>query len=331
MLRFLAKRLIGLVATILGMTMIIFVLQDIVPSDPGRAAVGPNAPESVVLMKREELGLNEPLPVRYGRYLARLAHADLGESVQTRNPVASDLRRFAPATAELMVFALCLGGALGCLLGVSSTIMRRSGSIRLLFLAAGSVPIFLTALLLSLLFWFELGWLPFGGRASVRPLPDGPTGFLTLDGAIAGRADVVASAIVHMILPALCLALPIAVAVGRSLQASLLMVMRQNYIRTAFAQGLPRWQVVGRHALRNALNAPLSMIALQFGLLFANVLIVEQIFAWPGLGLYTVQAFANTDLPAVLGVALTFGTVYVLVNVVVDLLQAVADPRIALN
>jgi len=193
-----------------------------------------------------------------------------------------------------------------------------------------SAPIFLLALLLLLLFWFRLDWLPGSGRLSIRDFSTGPTGILTLDGILIGRLDVTWDALLHLILPGLALALPIAVAVGRTLRSSLVNVLRQNYIRTAYSKGLTDARVVIRHAFRNASTAPLAMIGLQVGLLFANILIVERIFAWPGLGLYTVQALGSSDLAAVLGVSLVFGGSYVVINAVIDLLQAWADPRVTL-
>jgi peptide/nickel transport system permease protein/dipeptide transport system permease protein len=256
---------------------------------------------------------------------------DLGKSVRTNNPVAHDLARFMPASAELMLFALLIGIVIGVGLGVVTTLFQRAGPIRIFFLSGASCPIFLLALLLSLLLWFELGWLPSGGRLSSADELSGPTGFYTLDGFLLGRPSITLDALWHLILPAFCLSLPITVAVGRTLQASLFNVMRQNYIRTAYSKGLSKGRVVFGHALRNAVNAPLAMIGLQFGLLFTNLLIVERIFAWPGLGLYTVQAFSSSDLPAVLGVVLIFGTVYIAVTVLLDLLQTIADPRVALS
>ena len=158
----------------------------------------------------------------------------------------------------------------------------------------------------------------------------GPTGFNLIDGILAGRPEVSLDALPHMILPALALALPIAVAVGRSLNGALHDVMRQAYIRTARGKGLSETEVLLRHGLRNAASAPLAMIGLQVGLLFGNLLVVERVFGWPGLGLYTVQAFASADLPAVLGVSMVFGTFYILVNTLIEIGQSLADPRISL-
>jgi peptide/nickel transport system permease protein/dipeptide transport system permease protein len=158
----------------------------------------------------------------------------------------------------------------------------------------------------------------------------GPTGLNLIDGILLGAPEVSLDALQHILLPAVALALPIAVSVGRSLSGALHEVMRQPYIRTGRGKGLGETRVVLRHGLRNAASAPLAMTGLQVGLMFGNMLVVERIFAWPGLGLYTVQAFASADLPAVLGVAMVFGTFYILVNIAVEIGQSWADPRIGL-
>lgn len=323
------KRLAGLVAVLLLMTLVIFCLQQVVPADPARAAAGPNAPAAVVEAKRKEMGLDDPLLVRYWRYLGSLVQGDLGRSVRTRNPVATDLGNALPASIELMVFALAFGGLAGVWLGVVQTLSRWRGPLRLAMTAAGSMPIFLTGLLLTLLFWFELGWMPFGGRISVASPPEGPTGLLTIDGLLTGRPGVTLNALWHLAIPAICLALPVIVAIGRSTNASLLGVLRQNYIKTARSKGLSPRRIVLGHALRNALSAPLAMFGLQFGLMFGNLLIIERIFSWPGVGLYAVGAFASTDLPAILGISLVFGAAYIVLNMLIDFVQALVDPQIA--
>ncbi|MCB0155553.1 MAG: ABC transporter permease [Anaerolineae bacterium] len=330
MIRFIFLRAVGLIGVLLAMTLIIFLLQQIIPSDPARSAAGPNAPRELVEAKRVELGLDQPVLVQYQRYFSRLLHGDLGTSIRTRNPVRDDLVTFLPASLELMVFAMGLGVLLGLLFALLQTLTPRGMALRLLLVGGASAPIFLLALLLLLLFWFRLDWLPGSSRLSLRDLPAGPTGLLTLDGLLLGRLDLTWDALRHLLLPGLSLALPIGVAVGRTLRSSLVNVLRQNYIRTAHSKGLSELRVIVLHALRPAATAPLAMIGLQVGLLFANLLIIERIFAWPGLGLYTVQALGSSDLPAVLGVSLVFGATYVLVNALVDLLQAWADPRISL-
>jgi peptide/nickel transport system permease protein len=191
------------------------------------------------------------------------------------------------------------------------------------------VPGFLLALLLLIVFYARLHWFPGSGRISpdLNP-PTGPTGLLTIDGLLAGRLDVVRDALAHLALPALCLALGPAVALGRTLRSSLQTVLGSDHIRTARAKGLTERGVLLRHGVRPALNAPLTMTGLQVGMLLAGVVVVESVFAWPGLGLYTVRAIASVDFPAIVGVTLVMGAVYVFVNALVDLAQVAADPRL---
>lgn len=329
MLVYLAKRVIGLVAVLFVMSFIVFCLQAIIPTDPARALAGPTAPLETVEKLREQLGLNDPLATQYARFIGKLLNGELGTSIRTRQPITADIAKYAPASIELGLVALVFGVAIASLLAVLQSSSQRSGPVRLLVLAAGSMPIFLSALLLVYTFWFKLGWLPGIGRLYVRRFA-GPTGFNLLDGFLVGRPDISLDALSHLILPSVALALPVAIAISRSLNGALIDVMKQSYIRTGRGKGLNESTVVLRHGLRNAASAPLAMIGLQVGLLFGNLLIVERIFGWPGLGLYTVQAFASSDLPAVLGVSMVFGTFYIAVNVIVEICQSLADPRIAL-
>lgn len=329
MLRFLLRRLLGLVGVLLVMSLIVFLLQSVVPADPARALAGPNAPASVIEGLREDLGLDDPVLVQYGRYLGRVVQGDLGQSVRTRQPVTADIATYAPASLELMLAALVLGIGLGVGVAVLRQLTRAGGTARVALLGLGSVPIFLSALLLVYVFWFQLDWLPGGGRIGIRRF-QGPTGFMLVDWALLGRPEVLGSALRHLLLPALALAIPIAVALARSIGSSLATTMQQPYIRTVRGKGLTEGRILWRHAARNSAAAPLAMVGLQVGLLFANLLIVERIFAWPGLGLYTVQAFAASDLPAVLGVSLAFGAFYIAANILVDLGQALLDPRVRL-
>jgi ABC-type dipeptide/oligopeptide/nickel transport system permease component len=329
MLAYVTKSVLGAVVVLLVMSFIVFTLQSMIPADPARAVVGPNAPPETVEAMREQLGLDDPVVVQYGRFLSRLVQGDLGTSVRTRQPVSDDIRQFLPATLELGLASIALGVGLAGVMAALQFLVRGSGGIRLAMVGVGSTPIFLSALLLAYFFWFRLDWLPGAGRLSDRDFA-GPTGFNVIDGILVGRPDVTADALLHMILPALALALPIGIAVGRSLNGALHDVMTQAYVRTARGKGLGETKVLLHHGLRNAATAPLSMLGLQIRLLFGSLLVVERIFGWPGLGLYTVQAFASADLPAVLGVALVFGALYILVNTLIGIGQSIADPRINL-
>jgi len=329
MLAYIIKSVVGAIVVVLVMSFIVFGLQSIIPADPARAIAGPNAPPETVEAMRVQLGLDDPVVVQYGRFLLRLAHADLGASVRTRRPVTDDIRQYLPATLELGLTSIALGVVLAGVLTALQFLIPASRGIRFAMVGIGTTPIFLSALLLTYFFWFRLRWLPGAGRLSCRDFA-GPTGFNVIDGLLVGRPAVSVDALLHMILPALALALPIGVAVGRSLNGALHDVMSQAFVRTARGKGLSETSVLLRHGLRNAATAPLSMLSLQFRLLFGNLLVVERVFGWPGLGLYAVQAFASADLPAVLGVAIVFGMLYILVNTLIEIAQSVADPRINL-
>ena len=329
MLVYFIRRLSGLVVVLLAMSFAVFCLQSIIPADPARAIAGPLTPLSSVNALRQQLGLDDPIIVQYGRFLSRLAEGDLGTSTRTRQPVAADIREYLPASLELSLAALCIGLVLAAVIAVMPRILGGSGGLRFLLIAAGSVPTFMSALLLVYFLWFRLGWLPGSGRMSEDDI-GGPTGFNMIDALVGGRGDLSLDAARHLLLPALALALPIAVAVGRSLDSALREVMQQPYIGTARGKGLREAVVVLRHGLRNAASPALAMIGLQIRLLFGNLLIVELVFGWPGLGLYMVQSLSSADLPAVLGVTVVLGTFYILVNIVVEILQTLADPRIEL-
>jgi len=245
--------------------------------------------------------------------------------------VLADIGSYLPATAALAIVSMLLAVASGFVLGVLGALAGRGGGVvRLAFVAGASAPAFLLGLGFIYVFYLKLGWLPASGASSVSDAPSGPTRVVFVDGLIAGRLEVATDALKHFILPAVALALLPAVAIGRVLRSSLIEVYRSDYIRTANAKGLEPRAVLRRHGLRNALSAPLTMTGLQFGLLLGGVVVIESVFAWPGIGLYTDQSIGFGDLPAITGVTLVVGAGYVLVNVLVDLAQALADPRLRL-
>jgi peptide/nickel transport system permease protein len=328
MARFALTRLASLVGILLGLSVVVFLLQAVVPADPVRAMVGASATPQIVEAKRHELGLDRPLPAQYVQFLSRAVRGDLQMSLHTRRPVRTDIAAFLPATLELAATALAMAVVLGGTLGLL-TARGGGASLRVGLVASASVPAFLLALLLLIVFYAQLRWFPGSGRISAElEAPTGPTGLLTVDGLLAGRLDVVRDALAHLALPALCLALGPAVALGRTLRSSLQTVLGSDHIRTARAKGLTERGVLLRHGVRPALNAPLTMTGLQVGMLLAGVVVIESIFAWPGLGLYTARSITSVDFPAIVGVTLVMGAVYVIVNALVDLAQVAADPRL---
>ena len=329
--RFLLIRGLGAVGVLFVLVTIVFLLQAVVPGDPVRARVGANATEEAVARERDRLGLDRPLPEQYVAYVGDAARGNLGESIRTSRAVTADVGEFLPATLELAAVAMVMAVALGGLLGIMAATARRgSGVIKTVFLAGASAPTFLLGFLLIYVFYLKLGWLPASGRSSAEDVPAGPTGLLILDGLLNGRPAASIDALRHILLPAIALALLPAVAIGRVLRSSLIEVFEADYVRTARSKGLRERTVLARHALRNSLSAPLTMTGLQFGLMLGGIVVIETIFAWPGIGLYTDQSIAAGDLPAIAGVTLVLAAIYVLVSLVVDVAQAIADPRIQL-
>lgn len=326
---FVARRIAAAFVIVLVLAAVLFLLQRMTPIDPVRLSVGPNAPQSVVNAERHRLGLDRPLVVQYVRYVENLLHGNLETSLHTHRSVRSDIAGYLPATVELAFYSLLAAGLLGVAFGIASAArFRGAGVFRLVLVAGASAPSFLLALLLILVFFEHLGWFPATGRTSIVDAPTGPTGLLTVDGLIHGRLDVVGDAFRHLVLPVICIALGPAVAIGRVLRSGLVASLRTDYARTARSKGLSEHAVILRHCLRNTAGAVLAMTGLQVGLVFAGVVVVETIFAWPGIGLYTSQSIPTGDFPAIAGVTLLLGIAYVAINTAVDLLQGLADPRI---
>ncbi len=328
MLAFLTRRLSAAALILLILSLVIFVLQHVSPGDPARAYVGANASNATVAAERQRLGFNDPFFTQYFRFLRGLFTGDLGRSLRTRQSVTSDLATYLPATVELVVTAFLIALILAALYALSGALRWPGASVgRGVLLLLATAPPFLLALVGIIVFFGQLGWLPARGVGNFED--PGPTGMQALDTLLHGQSDAFLDALQHLALPALVLSIAPAVAMGRVLRSSLQGVMGVDYVRTARSKGLPERHVVGRHVVRNAIGPALSMAGLQLGVMFAGVVVVEQIFSWPGIGNYLAASIPVADFPAIAGVTLVLGAIYVLSNVVVDLLQAVADPRIA--
>ena len=327
---FVLSRLAAMIAILIALTAALFVLQHISPLDPVHAQLGAQASAEAIAARRHELGLDQSLVNQFWHYLTGAAHGDLGTSYRTRRPVGTDLRDFFPATLELALYGIMIALVLAALLALSTTLKwPGSGVARAVLFTGASAPMFLLGILGLIVFYQRLGWVPANGRSSVAGPPSGPTGLLTVDGLVAGRLDVVADALHHLMLPAIVIAIGPAVAIGRVLRSCLLTDVASDYARTARAKGFSETRVVVGHVLRNVVGSALSMTGLQVGLMFSGVLVVEQVFGWPGIGQYIAQGIPVADFPAIAGVTLLLGVLYVLINTAVDLLQAAADPRIA--
>lgn len=328
---YVAKRLASLVGVVLVLTFAVFALQELSPADPIRAKLGANAPRAAVEAERARLGYDDPLLTRYGRFLGDLVRGDLGDSLRTKRPVAEDLGEFLPASMELMGFIILLAGITGVGLALLTARARRgTGAVRVGMTALASAPSFLVILLLMLLFYRQLGWLPASGRSSYRDAPDGPTWSLALNGALSGRFDVTVDAVQHMLMPAIAAGLAPAVALALVLRSTLVETQRADHVRTARSKGLTEGRIMRRHALRNSAGPALSLSGLLVASLLTGTLIVETVVSWPGLGQYTLRSLEASDFPAIAGITIVLGVVYLVVNTVVELVQAALDPRLRL-
>jgi peptide/nickel transport system permease protein len=329
---FLLKRLGAMIIILLVLTAVIFLLQKLSHTDPVHAYLGANASKSAIAKESAKLGYNKPVLDQYFHYVTGLFRGNLQDSLRTRRPVSTDLAEYLPATLELSITALVMALFLGAVLGLASAGRWVGASVlRVVMIAGASVPAFLLALLGVLVLNGDLHLLPASGDSGLANPPTGPTGMIVLDSLLHLQFATAWDGVEHLILPAFCVAIGPAVAIGRVLRGSLHSAMRSDFVRTARAKGLAEWAILFRHALRNSLTAALSMTGLQVGLMFAGVVVVETVFAWPGIGLYTEQSIPQADFPAIAGVTLVLGAVYVVINAIVDILQAVVDPRVALT
>lgn len=332
--RYIARRLGLMVVAALGVTLISFVISHAVPADPIVSNLGQIASQRPEIIKafREKWGLDKPLYQQYLTFLGNLARGDLGTSINTRRAVTKDLAQFLPATIELATAAVLFALVLGLPLGIFAAI-RRDRPIdhlaRLVSLIGVSIPIFWLATVSLVLFYATLHWTVGPGRLGPQiERPDYVTGLYTVDSLIAGDFETFQSAASHLVLPGLVLASSIMGLVTRVTRSSLLEVLSQDYTRTARAKGLRETRVVARHALRNALIPTVTVLGLAYGGLLSGAVMTETIFAWPGLGRYAFQSVITNDFPAIMGVTFVIGIMYVLVNLVVDLLYGWLDPRI---
>ncbi|MGJ6122149.1 ABC transporter permease [Mycolicibacterium sp. Y3] len=327
MIRFIIRRSCWAVLLLAVLSAAVFILQMMSPGDGVKAYLGANATPDAVAEARHRLGLDRPLTAQYLSYVWRALHGDFGISMRSRDPVWADLATFAPATGELVLCAFGIALGLAALFALSGAIQIPGTSwYRGALLIAGCAPPFLIAMGALIVFYRNLNWLPGGGRGPTT----GPTNLVLLDSILGADPAQWWTGLQHLILPAATLAIAPALAIGRILRSSLESTMKADYMRSAQMKGLGAGAMVVRHVLRNAINPALSMAGLQLGFMFASVVVVEQIFNWPGIGNYLAASIPVDDFPAIAGVTLLLGAMYIVANAAVDILQAMADPRIAL-
>ena len=332
LLSYLLRRLVGFVGVMIGVSIITFSLSHLVPADPAIVALGDHATDAQINAFREKYGLNKPVPEQYWIYVTNLLQGDLGISLRTRRPVASDLHDFFPATFELSLTALLLSILIGIPAGVVSATARNrlpDHFVRILSLIGGSVPIFWLGLILIGFFYGHLGWLPGGARIDkFIPPPPLVTGLYTVDSLLAGNYKAFWSSAQHLLLPALALGYFSTAIIARMMRSSMLEVLPQGYVLSAQARGLRQGKVVWRHAASNALIPTVTTIGVTFGSLLSGAVLTETIFSWPGLGRYATNSAINLDFPAVMGVTLLAALVYTVTNLIVDVGYHWLDPRI---
>lgn len=332
MLHYLAKRLFLLIFTLLGLSVVIFVVSHIAPGDPARLAAGPFATAEMVEHLKETLGLDKPLLEQYGIFLTQLLKGDLGQSIRTRRSVREDLARFFPATLELVLVSLSFAVLTGILLGVLSAVHQNrwiDHLSRLISISGLGLPAFWLALMLQLLFVLELDLLPGGGRIGmIVPKPTAITRLFLIDSLLTGNWVAFRSALRHIILPALSLSFPALASIIRISRADVLDTLRQDFVTTARAKGLVEKLVIWKHVLKNSLISTVTMIGLRFGWMLGGTILVETVFDWPGVGLYAVTSATHSDFQPIMGAALLIGLSFAIANLIVDLSYSILDPRI---
>jgi peptide/nickel transport system permease protein len=328
------RRLLLMIPMIIGITLLLFLVTHIVPVNPLAVILTEKSMDDPEAVKAatEKWGLDKPLPEQYLIYLGKLLQGDLGISFKTKNPVTSDLSTFLPATVELAIGSFIFAILLGLPLGIISAV--KSGSMidhitRVISLLGASMPPFWSGLLLLFIFYYKLELAPGPGRINSRlGTPDSVTGLFVLDSLLTGNKEAFWSSLSHLILPSIILGWFTLALIARITRSSMLEVLSLDYIRTARAKGLAEKWVILKHALRNALIPLATLIGLAFAGLMSGAIMTETIFSWPGIGRYAVDASTNLDYPALTGTTLLIAIIYMFVNLFVDMLYTLIDPRI---
>lgn len=331
-LRRLGALLFSVALTFLGLTCVTFAIGRFMPIDPVIAIVGDKASQETYDRVYRELGLDQPVLAQYGTYLAKIARGEFGNSVMTARPVLEDLVRVFPATIELAFLALIIGIVLGIPFGVIAATNRGRWPdqiVRFMSLVGYSMPVFWLGLVGLLLFYAKLGWVEGPGRLDVAydDMVAPVTGMLTIDALMAGEGDVFANALGHLVLPASILGFLSLAYIARMTRSFMLAQLEQEYILAALAKGLSPWRIIWVHALGNVWVQLVTVIALTFGSLLEGAVLTETVFAWPGLGLYMKNSLFSADLNAVLGGTLLIGAIYIVLNMLSDIVYAMVDPR----
>jgi dipeptide transport system permease protein len=336
MLRMILKRSLIALPSLIGVIIVTFLLTRALPGDPAAYFAGPAATTEAIEQVRVKLGLDKPLIVQFGNYVADLARGDLGTSLTTGQPVATDIRNRLPASAELTLLGLIVSMLIAVPLGILAA--TNPGSIvdhlcRVIATAGVSLPVFFTGLILVYVFYYLLGVAPapLGRLDTFLSAPPQVTGFYLIDSAIAGNGEVFMGSLKQLILPAMTLAIFSLAPIARMTRASMLAVLASDFVRTARASGLSPATVIVTYAFRNAMIPVITTLGMVFSFLLGANVLVEKVFAWPGIGSYAVEALVASDFAPLQGFVLTMAIMYVLLNLLIDILYGVIDPRVRIE
>jgi peptide/nickel transport system permease protein len=332
MLRFILRRVLSAIPSLLGLMVVTFLLIRAVPADPAAALAGDSATPQQIAEIRHQYGFDRPIYVQLVLYFGQVFRFDFGESEYSHRPVGLDIRQRLPATLELTFAALFIAIAIGIPLGVVAGVNHNRWPdfvLRLFSITGIALAAFWVAIMLQLLFSMQLDWLPLRGRTSAGAvLPPEITGSLLVDSLIAGKLGVFWDALRHLILPAVTLSLGALATIARFTRAGVLDTMQKDFVLYERAVGYPRRRLIWIYVLRNSVIAAVTQIGLLFGALIAGAVVVESIFDWPGIGDYAVQAILTADYKVMLAVTLLIGVVYTIVNILTDLVHGLLDPRL---
>ena len=336
MLRIIIQRLLSALPNLVGVVVITFLLTRAIPGDPAAYFAGAAATQDAVEQVRKQLGLDRPLIEQFLRFITNLAQGDLGLSLTTGQPVLSELLTRLPASLEMVLLALLLACAIAIPLGVAAA--TRPGSwvdqlARLVTTAGVSLPTFFTGLLLSYVFYFLLGWAPspLGRLDPMFSPPATVTGLYLVDAALAGDAALWWASLKQLVLPVATMTIFVLAPIARMTRASMLSVLASDFVRTARASGLSNTTVLVRYALRNALLPVVTTLGMVFGFMIGSSVVIEKVFSWPGVGSYAIDALTASDYAPVQGFVLTMGILFVLLNLLIDVLYVVIDPRVKIE
>jgi peptide/nickel transport system permease protein len=329
---YLLRRLLLIIPVLIGLSIVTFAISHIVPGDPIRLAAGPQATAEQIQKLQEEFGVNEPLYVQYLNYMSGVLRGNLGTSMMNRHPVAMDLRRYFPATFELVLVSTLLAVIIGVPMAMAAAVFRDRWPdqvSRVVALSSISMPVFWLGMVLQLILGMKFHLLPISGRFDPRvPFPPNVTGMLLVDSLLAADLESFRIAVKYIALPAFCQALIGIALITRLLRADILEVMERDFVVMARASGLPEWVILAKYVLKNALIATVAMLGFLFGWQLAGSVMIETVFDWPGVGLYAVKSAMTLDFQPIMGITLFVGLLFTIVNLLVDISYGLIDPRI---